>query len=361
MLVKFAPEGADLTENFRRLLASPDIASKEWITEQYDSMVRTNTRVGPGAGDAAVLRLKETKRALAIKTDGNGRWCFLSPRLGAMHAVAEAARNVACTGARPIAATNCLNFGNPEKPEVMWQFTEAIDGIAEACRVLETPITGGNVSFYNETLGKPIYPTPILGVLGLMEDAECAVDSAFKNEGDAIVLLDGSGAGSSQREFASSEYAKTIHGVVGGAPPAIDLDAEKRVIDCLVKLASAKAILSAHDVSDGGLAVTLAESCFDSGGLSADVDASAAAAGEAAEVALFGERGARAVASLPATAVANLETIAAECGVQARRIGKVTRGEFRIQYKGAAVVRGNIDSFRRIWAGLLEKAVEATA
>jgi phosphoribosylformylglycinamidine synthase len=361
-LVKFAPEGADLTENFGRLLASPDIASKEWITEQYDSMVRTNTRVGPGVGDAAVLRLKETKRALAIKTDGNGRWCSLSPRLGAMHAVAEAARNVACTGARPIAATNCLNFGNPEKPEVMWQFTEAIDGIAEACRVLETPITGGNVSFYNETLGKPIYPTPILGVLGLMDDAECAVDSAFKNEGDAIVLLDGGGAGSSQREFASSEYAKTIHGVVAGAPPAIDLDAEKRLIDCLVKLASAKAIVSAHDVSDGGLAVTLAESCFDSGGLSADVDTSAVAtAGEAAEVALFGERGARAVVSLSAASRARIEAIAAECGVQARRIGKVTRGEFRIQCKGAPVVRGSIDSLRRIWAGLLEKAVGATA
>ena len=361
-LVKFAPAGADLTENFRRLLASPDVASKEWITEQYDSMVRTNTRVGPGAGDAAVLRLKETKRALAIKTDGNGRWCFLSPRLGAMHAVAEAARNVACTGARPIAATNCLNFGNPEKPEVMWQFTEAIDGIAEACRVLETPITGGNVSFYNETLGKPIYPTPILGALGLMEDAECAVDSAFKNEGDAILLLDGGGAGSSQREFASSEYAKTIHGVVAGAPPAIDLDAEKRLIDCLVKLASAKAIVSAHDVSDGGLAVTLAESCFDSGGLSADVDASdGAAAGEAAESVLFGERGARAVVSLPAAEVARLEAIAAECDVQALRIGTVSRGEFRIEYKGAPVVRGNVDSLRRIWAGLIEKAVEATA
>ncbi|MGO9588616.1 MAG: phosphoribosylformylglycinamidine synthase subunit PurL [Candidatus Acidiferrales bacterium] len=361
-LVKFALEGSDLTENFRRLLASPDIASKEWITEQYDSMVRTNTRVGPGAGDAAVLRLKETKRALAIKTDGNGRWCFLSPRLGAMHAVAEAARNVACTGARPIAATNCLNFGNPEKPEVMWQFTEAIDGIAEACRVLETPITGGNVSFYNETLGKPIYPTPILGVLGLMEDAECAVDSAFKNEGDAIVLLDSGGAGSSQREFASSEYAKTIQGVVAGAPPAIDLDAEKRLIECLVKLASAKAIASAHDVSDGGLAVTLVESCFASGGLSADVNASAAAtAAEAAEIAIFGERGARAVVSLPEASLARVEGIAAECAVQARRIGKVTRGEFRIQYKGAPVVRGNIDSLRRIWAGLLEKAVEATA
>ena len=175
---------ANLTENFRRLLASPAIASKHWITEQYDSMVRTNTRVGPGAGDAAVLRLKETKRALALATDGNGRWGFLAPRLGAMHAVAEAARNVACTGARPIAATNCLNFGNPEKPEVMWQFSEAIDGIAEACRALETPITGGNVSFYNETLGKPIYPTPVLGVLGLLEDADYALGSGFRNEGD---------------------------------------------------------------------------------------------------------------------------------------------------------------------------------
>ena len=207
-LVEFAREGADLTENFRRLLASPTIASKGWITEQYDSMVRTNTRVGPGAGDAAVLRLKESKRALAIKTDGNGRWGYLAPRLGAMHAVAEAARNVACTGARPIAATNCLNFGNPEKPEVMWQFSEAIDGIAEACRALETPITGGNVSFYNETLGKPIYPTPILGVLGLLEDAECALGSAFRNEGDLIVLLEG-GSAASSAEVARSEISSS--------------------------------------------------------------------------------------------------------------------------------------------------------
>src|SRR5690242_887865 len=183
-LFEFSAQGMDLTENFRRLLASPTIASKRWITEQYDSMVRTNTRVGPGAGDAAVLRLKESKRALAIKTDGNGRWSFLNPRVGAMHAVAEAARNVACTGARPVAATNCLNFGNPEKPEVMWQFTQAIDGISEACTALEAPITGGNVSFYNETLGKAIYPTPILGVLGIIEDAECALGSAFRSDGD---------------------------------------------------------------------------------------------------------------------------------------------------------------------------------
>src|SRR5579862_7307287 len=189
-LVPFAPADADLTENFRRLLASHAIASKHWITEQYDSMVRTNTQFGPGAGDAAVVRLKGTKRALALSTDANGRWCFLSPRVGAMHAVAESARNVACSGARPVAATNCLNFGNPEKPEVMWQFTQALDGMSEAYRAFDTPITGGNVSFYNETLGKPIYPTPVIGMLGILEDADAAVGSAFRNEGDEILLLD---------------------------------------------------------------------------------------------------------------------------------------------------------------------------
>ena len=206
-----------------------------------------------------------------------------------MHAVAEAARNVACTGARPVAATNCLNFGNPEKPEVMWQFSEVMDGIAEACRALEIPITGGNVSFYNETLGKPIYPTPILGVLGVLEDADFAVGSAFDKEGDVIVLLDGAGEAGAARspardssvEFSSSEYAKTMQGIVAGAPPAIDLAAEKRLIDCLVNLASAGLILSAHDVSDGGIAVTIAESCFASDGLSADVNLSAGAASEA--------------------------------------------------------------------------------
>ena len=362
-LVEFARDGADLTGNFRRLLASPVIASKCWITEQYDSMVRTNTRFGPGAGDAAVLRLKETKRGLAIKTDGNGRWGFLSPRLGAMHAVAEAARNVACTGARPIAATNCLNFGNPEKPEVMWQFTEAIDGIAEACSALETPITGGNVSFYNETLGKPIYPTPILGVLGLLEDADCALGSGFRSEGDVIVLLDAGRAAASpavaQSEFSSSEYAKVIHGIVAGAPPAIDLDAEKRLIDCLVQFASEKAISSAHDASNGGLAVTIAECCFDSDGLSADVNLESADA--PAEAALFGERGARAVVSLQSASLARVSAIAAQWKISSLRIGVVTRSEFRIQYKGASAIRGTIDSFRQIWAESLGKAVEGAS
>ena len=372
--VPLAAIGADLSGNFSRLLASPTIASKRWITQQYDSMVQTNTTFGPGAGDAAVLRLKESKRALALATDGNGRWGFLAPRLGAMHAVAEAARNVACSGARPIAATNCLNFGNPEKPEVMWQFSEAIDGIAEACRVLETPITGGNVSFYNETLGKAIYPTPVLGVLGLMEDAECALGSGFASEGDVIVLLDGVTAppsilalpgsqdelkgAATKTELASSEYAKAIHGMVTGLPPAIDLAAEKRLIDCLVALAAERAVRSAHDVSDGGLAVSVAEACFGRDGLSAEISIDAAGAEDFAEAALFGERGARAVVSVAPASLARVNEIAAQYKVRAQRIGTVTRGEFRIQYQGAAVIQGSIESFRRVWSESLPKAIE---
>src|SRR5262249_48194133 len=248
---QFAPEGTNLTPNFLKLLASPAIASKRWITEQYDTSVRTNTLAGPGASDAAVVRIKDprtnaVKRALALSTDGNGRWCQLNPRVGAMHAVAEAARNVAASGARPIAATNCLNFGSPEKPEVMWQFSEVIDGIAEACTALGTPITGGNVSFYNETLGKSIYPTPVMGVLGILDDPSRVLKIAFRTPGDLIVLLNGlattghserseeSGHGLSaiaSREFSSSEYSKTIAGIVSGEPPAIDLAAEKRLID----------------------------------------------------------------------------------------------------------------------------------
>jgi len=385
--VPLAAAGADLSANFRRLLGSPTIASKHWITEQYDSMVQTNTTFGPGAGDAAVLRLKESKRALALATDGNGRWGFLAPRLGAMHAVAEAARNVACSGARPIAATNCLNFGNPEKPEVMWQFSEAIDGIAEACRVLETPITGGNVSFYNETLGKAIYPTPVLGVLGLMEDAECALGSGFRNEGDLILVLDGklpSGAeapsfggltaapsilalpgsqderkgAATKTDFAASEYAKTIHGIVAGLPPAMDLAAEKRLIDCLVALAGERVVVSAHDVSDGGLGVSLAEACFGRDGLSAEIAIDAASPDDFAEAALFGERGARAVVSAAPGSLARVNAIAAQYQVRAQRIGTVTRGDFRIQYQGAGVIQGSIESFRRVWSESLPKAIE---
>src|SRR6202040_1753502 len=227
----FSAEGTNLTGNFAKLLGSPAIASKRWITEQYDTSVRTNTLAGPGTSDAAVIRIKDpetgiVKRALALSKDGNGRWCQLNPRVGAMHAVAEAARNVAASGARPMAATNCLNFGSPEKPEVMWQFSEVIDGLTVACNELGTPITGGNVSFYNETLGKSIYPTPVIGVLGILEDASRVLKIGFREEGDEILLLEGTTAlAASQsvapaREFSSSEYSKTTAGIVAGdAPP----------------------------------------------------------------------------------------------------------------------------------------------
>jgi phosphoribosylformylglycinamidine synthase len=375
---------ADLAQNFVQLLASPAIASKRWITEQYDTSVRTNTLAGPGASDAAVVRIKESEkngkmRGLALATDGNGRWCQLNPRLGAMHAVAEAARNVACSGARPIAATNCLNFGSPEKAEVMWQFTETIDGLGEACTAFGTPITGGNVSFYNETLGKSIYPTPVIGILGVLDDVSHVLKIAFRNEGDTIVLLDGADLRESAaesaphaaplqelaREFSSSEYSKTVGGIVTGQPPAIDLAAEKRLQDCVVALASESVLASAHDVSDGGIAVTLAESCFASSSavgtqhaapaLGANISLEDAAPPEHA---LFGERGARAVVSVAPPSVARLQEIARQYGVAAISIGQVTRGDsFRIQLKGRTVIESSITALRDTWANSLERSV----
>jgi phosphoribosylformylglycinamidine synthase II len=359
----FNPEKKNLTENFRRLLASPAISSKRWITEQYDTMVRTNTLAVPGASDAAVVRIKGTKRALALSTDGNGRWCQLNPRLGAMHAVAEAARNVACSGAKPIAATNCLNFGSPEKPEVMWQFSEAIDGITAASNALETPITGGNVSFYNETLGNSIYPTPVIGILGVIEDAAKVVKLAFRNAGDIIVLLDGleasgSGAATSEaaREFSSSEYSKAIAGIVAGQPPSIDLAAEKRLQQCLVALAAAAQVQSAHDISDGGLSVTVAESCFAATGLGAQIMIDAATP---AELAVFGERGARAIVSVSPASLGAVLGIARQHGVSATRLGQVTENAiFSIQYHGSVIIEESVAVLRDIWSHALERALK---
>ncbi len=358
-LVEFGAAGAekDFSENFRTLLAAPAVASKRWIWEQYDYMVRTNTLEAPGAGDAAVVRIKGTRRALALAADGNGRWCRLDPFGGAQLAVAEAARNVACSGAKPMAATNCLNFGSPEKPEVMWQFSRAIDGIAEACTALEIPITGGNVSFYNETLGRSIDPTPVLGVLGMLEDASRALGSAFRAEGDVIFLLDGIAAeeikpGNAAKEFSSSEYARTIYGIEAGAPPAINLVAEKQLISLLVALASDGSLQSAHDVSDGGLAVTIAESCFGSGGLSARV---ALTSSKPDEVALFGECGARAVVSVKLENVAAVRRIAAQYQVAVLEIGRVARGEFRIELNGRTAVSADVSSLADAWGGALER------
>ncbi|MGB6430121.1 MAG: phosphoribosylformylglycinamidine synthase subunit PurL [Candidatus Acidiferrales bacterium] len=359
--VPLTAAGADLTPNFLRVLASPSVASKRWIFEQYDYMVRTNTLEGPGAGDAAVLRVKPTRRGLALSVDGNGRWSRLDPRMGAKAAVAEAARNVACAGARPWAATNCLNFGNPEKPEVMWQFSEAVDGIAEACAALEIPITGGNVSFYNDTLGRSIDPTPVLGVLGVLEDAAHALGMAFRAEGDVVILLDGlddnaAPAAGDAASFSSSEYAKTIRGIVGGIPPSVDLAAEKRLVRLLEAAAREQAIASAHDVSDGGLAIALAECCTASDEFSVDARIEAA---EPAEHACFGERGARAIVSCDAARVARLRALASQYGVRADEIGRVERGAFRVACGEAVVVNAAMESVREAWGGALKQLMES--
>src|ERR1700686_2078016 len=258
----------DFTANLKQLLASPNICSKRWVWQQYDHMVQTNTVEAPGAGDAGVIRIKNPdpnapQRGLSIALDGNGRWCYLDPRLGAMHAVAEAARKVACSGATPVGATNCLNFGNPEKPHIMWQFSQVIDGITKACEELEIPITGGNVSFYNETLGEGIYPTPVLGVVGILEDVHKAVRPDFREVGRAVVLLRGAEPGDAtdaESAFGSSEYAKEILGAVWGYPPELELEKEAALKKAVIEIAQIEIMDSAHDCSDGGIAVTLVES-----------------------------------------------------------------------------------------------------
>jgi phosphoribosylformylglycinamidine synthase subunit PurL len=246
----------DLEKAFLEILGSPNIASKRWVWEQYDHMIFLGTVVGPG-GDASVIRLPGRKEAVALSTDGPGRFCYLDPYEGARLAVAESARNVACTGATPLAVTNCLNFGNPEKPDVMWQFAEAVRGIGDACRVLGTPVTGGNVSFYNETAGRAIFPTPVIGMLGSMADAAKAVGAAFASEGDVVFLL----GRTHEEDFGGSEYAKVVHGTIAGVPPKLDLEAERALHRVLIAGAENGLFRSAHDLAEGGLAVAVAESC----------------------------------------------------------------------------------------------------
>ncbi len=259
---------SDFTANLKQLLASPNICGKRWVWQQYDHMVQTNTVEAPGAGDAGVIRIKGSQRGLAMALDGNGRWCYLDPRLGAMHAVAEAARKVACSGATPVGATNCLNFGNPEKPHIMWQFSQTIDGITKACEELEIPITGGNVSFYNETLGEGIYPTPVLGVVGILEDVHKAAKMHFAAPGRTIVLLRAGEAGDitdAESEFGSSEYAKEILGTLWGYPPELDLEKEAGLQKAVIELIQHGLVDSVHDCADGGLAVALAEKALPKG------------------------------------------------------------------------------------------------
>ena len=310
-------EEADPRWTLEQLLGAPTIASKRWVFQQYDHTVRTGTVVGPG-GDAAVVRIRGTDRAIALKTDCNGRYAYLDPREGARIAVAEAARNVACTGGRPMAITNNLNFGNPRRPEVYFQLREAVAGMREACEVLGTPVTGGNVSLYNENPSGAVYPTPVVGMVGLVDSLAHVTRSAFTTPGDAIVLL-----GDNTAELGGSEYLARIHGVVAGRPPRCDLERERAVVESLLEAIRSGAVRSAHDCADGGLAVALAECVMmERASLtSARVDLSAWDALPRRAL-LFGEAQARVVVSTPDHAA--VLAIAERHGVPARVIGEVT-------------------------------------
>ncbi len=349
---------SDYTAEFKQLLAGANVCSKRWIYEQYDSMVQTNTAEGPGM-EAGVIRVKGTTRGLSMALDGNGRWCYLDPKLGAEHAVAEAARNVACTGAKPVAATNCLNFGNPEKPHIMWQFSQVIDGITKACEALETPITGGNVSFYNETLGEGIYPTPVLGIVGVIEDISKATRPEFKAAGKSIVLLSSDEEGDAtdaEAEFGSSEYAKEVLGTLWGFPPALELEHEKALQAAVNEMIGAGLVESAKDCSEGGIAVALAESGFGAA-IGAEVDLSSN--GRPLECVLFGEDAGRIVLSCDPEQVGAIEEVAGKHGIGAVEIGRTTSGAFEIQVDGEAAVSAEISELHKVWASALEKALHS--
>ena len=354
--VKFG-EASEFTAILKRLLASSNICGKRWVWQQYDHMVQTNTVEAPGAGDAGVIRIKGSQRGLSMALDGNGRWCYLDPRLGAMHAVAEAARKVACSGATPVAATNCLNFGNPEKPHIMWQFSQAIDGITKACEELEIPITGGNVSFYNETLGEGIYPTPVLGVVGILDDVHKTAKMHFAAAGRTIVLLRAAEAGDitdAESEFGSSEYAKEILGTLWGYPPELDLEKEAALQRAVVALIGQGLVDSAHDCAEGGLAVALAEKAFPNG---VGVRANVAPGGLPAEFALFGEDASRIVLSCDPANVARIQQVAKKNGVTADIIGETIADRFEISLDGKPAISAPVAELSNAYERALESAL----
>jgi len=352
----------DFTQDLKQLLASPNICGKRWVWQQYDHMVQTNTVEAPGAGDAGVIRIKnpnsgQPQRGLAMALDGNGRWCYLDPRLGAMHAVAEAARKVACSGATPVGATNCLNFGNPEKPHIMWQFSQTIDGITKACEELEIPITGGNVSFYNETLGEGIYPTPVLGVVGVLDDVSKAAKMHFAAAGRAIVLLrtgEAADITDVESEFGSSEYAKEILGALWGYPPELDLEKEATLQRAVVELIQQGLAESVHDCADGGLAVALAEKGFPKG-MGARVNL--ASNGLPAEFALFGEDASRIVVSCDPENVARIQEIANEYGAAADVLGETISERLDISLDGQVVVSAAVSDLNHAYESALESTL----
>ncbi|HVS82749.1 MAG TPA: phosphoribosylformylglycinamidine synthase subunit PurL [Pyrinomonadaceae bacterium] len=352
-----SPNSELQTPNFSnvllKLLSSPNLASKEWVYRQYDHMVRTNTVVLPGA-DAAVVRIKETRRALAIALDGNGRYCAANPREGAKLMVAEAARNVVCVGAQPIAITNCLNFASPERPEVMWSFSEVIDGIAEACKAFNTPVVSGNVSFYNETEGRGVLPTPVIGMVGLIDDVKRLIQPGFKNPGDFIALL-----GTTREDLSISEYAavieeKSIDELISkGRVPALDLEAENAVQTACLRAAEAGLLRSAHDCSDGGLAVALAECCFSSlnrDTFGADIDLT----GEYdLATRLFSETPSRIVISVDQSALGDIEEIVAAASCPMTILGNVGSDRLRIDSDGEEVIQLDVSEMEKTWRSSL--------
>ena len=341
-----------------KLLSSPNLASKEWVYRQYDHMVRTNTAVLPGA-DAAVVRIKETRRALAISLDGNGRYCTANPREGAKLIVAEAARNVVCVGAQPIAITNCLNFASPERPEVMWTFSEVVDGMAEACRALNTPVVSGNVSFYNETEGRGVLPTPVIGMVGLIDDVRKVIPPGFKTSGDVIALL-----GTTRDDLSVGEYAAAN----GSNPtvrvrevPMLDLKAELAVQAACLRAADAGLVRSAHDCSDGGLAVAVAECCFSShnrDAVGADIDVTG---DYDVATQLFSETPSRIIISFDESALSKIEEIAAAAGCPMTVMGTVGSDRLRIQSAGEEVIDVNVAEMENAWRSSLKDKLQAEA
>src|SRR6201997_822471 len=347
----------DYTADLKKLLASANICDKRWVFEQYDSMVQTNTVQGPG-GEAGVMRIKGTQRGLAMALAGNGRWTYLDPKLGARHAVAEAARKVACTGATPVAATNCLNFGNPEKPEIMAQLSQAIDGIAEACNALGTPVTGGNVSLYNETKGEGIYPTPVLGVVGILEDVTKAVPAAFQRAGDAVLFLSAfQGRGrEAKRDFGATDYAKSVMGELWGAPPVLNLQEEAALHKALAALAEKRLLTSATDLSDGGCGVAFAKACFPKGlgvrvSMRLDSDDPFLI-----KERLFSEIGSSVIATADPAKMEEIQAVLRDhAGVGVFRLGEVTKGSFEIVINEKTIIDEPIAALKASWSGALEE------
>lgn len=345
---------ADPNEALLKLLAWPNIASKEYVYRQYDYTIRTNTVILPGDGDAAVTRIKGTSKAIALTTDCNGRYCYLDPYRGGALAVAEAARNLVCVGAKPLAVTNCLNFGNPEKPEIYYQLENCVKGMAEACRILDTPVVSGNVSLYNESSGEAIYPTPVVGMLGLLDNADKRCGMGFQGVGDVIALL----GGLNQPTLGGSDYLEAIHGRVGGMPPSIDLDFERRAQDCCLEAIRSGLIKSAHDCGEGGLAVALAESCI-VGQVGANITLKADEGRvweKRIDTLLFGEAPSRIVISLGPDNLSSLERLAREYRVPLLELGRTGGEGLHID----SLVKLPLAHLVATWRGSLE-AISAAA